>query len=79
MVDFTTRRLDVGSKGGRSAGFVRRHVSLWMSLETPVLKTEPARILIVDDHPLVRDGLALLLGSELDLQICSSRTPKFPR
>ena len=31
-----------------------------------------ARIFIVDDHPLVRDGLALLLGTERDLVICGS-------
>jgi len=32
--------------------------------------TTPARVLIVDDHPLMRDGLAFLLGNEADLVVC---------
>lgn len=30
------------------------------------------RIFIVDDHPLIRDGLGLLIGSQRDLQVCGS-------
>jgi DNA-binding NarL/FixJ family response regulator len=30
----------------------------------------PARILIVDDHPIVRRGLAQLIGDEPDLEVC---------
>lgn len=30
------------------------------------------RIFVVDDHPLMRDGMALLISSEADLQICGS-------
>lgn len=29
-----------------------------------------ARILIVDDHPVVREGLALQIGTQPDLQVC---------
>ena len=29
-------------------------------------------IFVVDDHPLMRDGMALLISSEADLQICGS-------
>jgi DNA-binding NarL/FixJ family response regulator len=36
------------------------------------MKTKATRIFIVDDHPMVRDGLALLIGSEPDLQVCGS-------
>jgi DNA-binding NarL/FixJ family response regulator len=34
--------------------------------------TKKTRIFIVDDHPLIRDGLMLLIGSEPDLAICGS-------
>lgn len=30
------------------------------------------RIFVVDDHPLMRDGMALLISAESDLQICGS-------
>jgi DNA-binding NarL/FixJ family response regulator len=33
-------------------------------------KTKKARILIVDDHPVVRQGLALLIGQQEDLSVC---------
>ena len=32
--------------------------------------SSPARILIVDDHPLVREGLAMRIGLHADLKIC---------
>lgn len=36
------------------------------------MTSKAIRIFLVDDHPLIRDGLALLIGSERDLQICGS-------
>jgi DNA-binding NarL/FixJ family response regulator len=33
-------------------------------------RTRPARVLIVDDHPIVREGLALLISSQADLEVC---------
>jgi DNA-binding NarL/FixJ family response regulator len=30
----------------------------------------PARILIVDDHPIVRQGVAMLINQEVDLRVC---------
>ena len=32
--------------------------------------TNPVRILIVDDHPVVREGLAMHIATQHDLQIC---------
>ena len=31
---------------------------------------QPARIFIIDDHPLVRSGLRMLIESETDLSVC---------
>jgi DNA-binding NarL/FixJ family response regulator len=33
-------------------------------------RTQPRRVLIVDDHPIVRQGLALLINRESDLVVC---------
>lgn len=33
------------------------------------MATKAAKVFIVDDHPLVRDGLSLLIGSQRDLQV----------
>lgn len=35
-----------------------------------VQRTQPRRVLIVDDHPIVRQGLALLINREADLVVC---------
>lgn len=37
-----------------------------------VMANAKCRIFVVDDHPIMRDGISLLLGSEKDLQICGS-------
>lgn len=34
------------------------------------MTSSPARILIVDDHPMVRDGLAARISNEADLTVC---------
>ena len=34
-------------------------------------KISPKRILIVDDHPMMRTGLAQLIGNEPDLKVCA--------
>ena len=33
-------------------------------------KTKRARVLIVDDHPAVREALALRIGRQRDLEVC---------
>ena len=35
-----------------------------------VRKGEKARILMVDDHPIVREGMALFLNAQADLHVC---------
>src|SRR5262245_36235282 len=32
--------------------------------------TTKKRVLVVDDHPIVRQGLTLLISRELDLEVC---------
>lgn len=61
----------------------RRLASLWEEADMPELdkpRTVPAkerthaprvRIMIVDDHPLVREGLAALISSDARLEICA--------
>lgn len=45
-----------------------------MTLDSPLssgsTNKPPLRILIVDDHPIVREGLAAILGAQADLTVC---------
>ncbi len=34
------------------------------------IKTRKARVLVVDDHPLLREGVSQLINSQTDLEIC---------
>src|SRR5579862_9396563 len=36
------------------------------------MKKKRARVLIVDDHPIVREGLQTLIDQEADLQVCAT-------
>lgn len=35
-----------------------------------IQKKQPSRVLIVDDHPVVREGLAMLIARQADLEVC---------
>ena len=37
----------------------------------PAKKNQPVKILIVDDHPLLREGVARLINREPDLEVCA--------
>ena len=41
-----------------------------MSATPPALTSARARVLIVDDHPLVREGLAARISAQSDLEVC---------
>src|SRR5205823_10482851 len=43
---------------------------LTISLQLSGMMTRKRRIFIVDDHPLVREGLANLISSQRDLMVC---------
>ena len=43
-----------------------------MAREQADARTRPARVLIVDDHPIVREGLALSFSSQPDLEVCGA-------
>jgi len=42
-----------------------------MNAATQTGKSKPVRILLVDDHPVVRDGLAEAINREQDLKVCA--------
>jgi DNA-binding NarL/FixJ family response regulator len=41
-----------------------------MAAQKTLLKKDPAKVLIVDDHPVVREGLAMLIARQPDLEVC---------
>src|SRR5881394_4038376 len=43
-----------------------------MSAGSDSAKTKPTRILLVDDHPVVRDGFAEIINRESDLTVCAA-------
>jgi DNA-binding NarL/FixJ family response regulator len=41
-----------------------------MAAQKTLSKKNPAKVLIVDDHPVVREGLAMLIARQPDLEVC---------
>ncbi len=41
-----------------------------MMAQKTLPKKDPAKVLIVDDHPVVREGLAMLIARQPDLEVC---------
>ncbi len=41
-----------------------------MTRKNPEAKPAAVRVLIVDDHPVVREGLAMHLATQPDLEVC---------
>jgi DNA-binding NarL/FixJ family response regulator len=41
-----------------------------LAMTQPDRLERPARILVVDDHPIVREGLAALIATQPDMEIC---------
>jgi DNA-binding NarL/FixJ family response regulator len=54
-----------------AAGTVNTMTDSWKGVsDAAESSTRTMRILIVDDHPIVRQGLALLIANEPDLEVC---------
>src|SRR5437870_13489316 len=59
------------ARGAPQGGACRRCLSISGRRSIPVeSQTMAVRILIVDDHPLVREGLIGLLGAQSDFEVC---------
>jgi len=43
-----------------------------MEAQTPSPPSLKAKVFIVEDHPLIREGLTLLIGNESDMTVCGS-------
>ena len=41
-----------------------------LSFSEPMAATTRRRVLVIDDHPLLRQGLAMLINQQKDLQVC---------
>ena len=48
-----------------------------LATETASAKKNPTRVLIVDDHPLLRQGIAQLINHQSDMMVCETRPNLF--
>ena len=70
----------IGGIAGGPARSLRRHggplpVPVWpvrSACAAPVRRQAKHRVFVVDDHPIVRQGLALLIDQEPDLVVCGA-------
>src|SRR5438105_2157327 len=64
-----TRFCPIGPTGFNPGNIPRRGLSFMVMVMTGTA-TKRARVMIVDDHPLVREGLAARISSQADLEVC---------
>src|SRR5262249_11660372 len=66
------RQLPLRWQRSWNSGLLSHPPNPLMPLSPKAGKDKPVRILLVDDHPVVRDGFAELINREPDLSVCAT-------